>query len=182
MIHSLADVQSTNIGENTRVWQYVVILLNAQIGKNCNICSHSFIENDVSIGDNVTIKCGVFLWDGITLEDNVQIGPNVTFTNDKYPRAKNKDFKLFHTLIRKGATIGAGAIILPGVEVGEFAMVGAGALVNKDVPARALVVGCPAKVSAWLNKDGSKMKKVDDHYLDEDGNEWVCANEKLILL
>jgi len=88
MIHSLADVQSNNIGENTRIWQFVVVLPNAQIGSNCNICSHSFVENDVKIGNNVTLKCGVYLWDGITIEDDVQIGPNVTFTNDKYPRAK----------------------------------------------------------------------------------------------
>jgi len=89
MIHPLSDVQSSSIPESTRVWQYVVILRDAVIGENCNICSHSFIENDVKIGNNVTVKCGVYLWDGITMEDNVQIGPNVTFTNDKYPRAKN---------------------------------------------------------------------------------------------
>lgn len=144
MIHPLSDVQSTNIPESTRVWQYVVILRDAVIGENCNICSHSFIENDVKIGNNVTIKCGVFLWDGITVEDNVQIGPNVTFTNDKYPRAKQA-FELQRTVIKKNASIGAAAVILGGVTIGENAMIGAGSVVTKDIPANELWVGNPAK-------------------------------------
>ena len=144
MIHPLSDVQSTNIPESTRVWQYVVILRDAVIGENCNICSHSFIENDVKIGNNVTIKCGVFLWDGITVEDNVQIGPNVTFTNDKYPRAKQA-FELQRTVINKNASIGAAAVILGGVTIGESAMIGAGSVVTKDIPANELWVGNPAK-------------------------------------
>ena len=90
MIHNLSDVQSTNIGEGTNIWQFCVVLPNAKIGKNCNICSNCFIENDVKIGDNVTIKNGVYLYDGITIEDNVFIGPNATFCNDKYPKSKNK--------------------------------------------------------------------------------------------
>jgi acetyltransferase-like isoleucine patch superfamily enzyme len=143
MIHPLSDVQSNNIPESTRVWQYVVILPKAVIGENCNICSHSFIENDVRIGNNVTVKCGVYLWDGITVEDNVQIGPNVTFTNDKYPRAK-QPFELQRTLIKKGASIGAAAVILGGVTIGEYALIGAGSVVTKDVPANELWVGNPA--------------------------------------
>ena len=144
MIHPLADVQTTTIGTNTRIWQFVVILKNAQIGDNCNICSHCFIENDVFVGNNVTIKCGVFLWDGITIEDNVQIGPNVTFTNDKYPRAK-QPFVLQHTTIKKNASIGAAAVILGGVTIGENALIGAGSVVTKDIPANELWVGNPAK-------------------------------------
>jgi acetyltransferase-like isoleucine patch superfamily enzyme len=144
MIHPLSDVQSSNIPESTRVWQYVVILRNAFIGENCNICSHSFIENDVKIGDNVTVKCGVYLWDGITIEDNVQIGPNVTFTNDKYPRAK-QPFELQRTLIKNNASIGAASVILGGVTIGENALIGAGSVVTKDVPANELWVGNPAK-------------------------------------
>jgi UDP-2-acetamido-3-amino-2,3-dideoxy-glucuronate N-acetyltransferase len=144
MIHPLSDVQSTNIPESTRVWQYVVVLRDAVIGENCNICSHSFIENDVKIGNNVTVKCGVFLWDGITVEDNVQIGPNVTFTNDKYPRAKQA-FELQRTVIKKNASIGAAAVILGGVTIGENAMIGAGSVVTKDIPANELWVGNPAK-------------------------------------
>lgn len=152
MIHPLADVQSINISESTRVWQFVVILKNAQIGSNCNICSHCFIENDVKIGNNVTIKCGVFLWDGITIEDNVQIGPNVTFTNDKYPRAK-QPFELQRTLVKKNASVGAGAVILGGICIGENAMIGAGSIVTKDVPANELWVGNPAKFIRKIHYD-----------------------------
>ena len=144
MIHPLSDVQSSSIPESTRVWQYVVILRDAVVGENCNICSHSFIENDVKIGNNVTVKCGVYLWDGITVEDNVQIGPNVTFTNDKYPRAKQA-FELQRTVIKKNASIGAAAVILGGVTIGENAMIGAGSVVTKDIPANELWVGNPAK-------------------------------------
>ncbi len=143
MIHPLSDVQ-TYIPENSRVWQYVVILKNAIIGENCNICSHSFIENDVQIGNNVTIKCGVYLWDGITIEENVQIGPNVTFTNDKYPRAK-QDFVLQRTKIQNGASIGASSVILGGVTIGKNSMIGAGSLVTKNIPDNELWYGSPAK-------------------------------------
>ncbi len=92
MTHRLADVQSKNIDNNTKIWQFTVVLPNAQIGQDCNICSHCFIENDVIIGDRVTIKNGVQLWDGIRIEDDVFIGPNVTFTNDKFPKSRNSNF------------------------------------------------------------------------------------------
>lgn len=144
MIHKLADVQSSNIPESTRIWQFVVVLPSAVIGENCNICSQCFVENDVKIGDNVTVKNGVYLWDGITIEDNVQIGPNVTFTNDKYPRAK-QPFELQRTTIKKGASVGAASVILGGVTIGENAMIGAGSVVTKDVPANELWVGDPAR-------------------------------------
>jgi acetyltransferase-like isoleucine patch superfamily enzyme len=144
MNHPLADIQTEKIGVGTRVWQFVVILPNAQIGSNCNICSHCFIENDVKIGDNVTIKSGVCLWDGITIEDNVQIGPNVTFTNDKYPRAKQA-FTLQRTVISENASIGAGSVILGGIKIGKNALIGAGSVVAKDVPANELWVGNPAR-------------------------------------
>jgi len=135
MIHSLSDVQSKNIGKNTNIWQFCVILPNAKIGNNCNICSHCFIENDVKIGNNVTVKCGVQLWDGITIEDNVFIGPNVTFCNDKYPRSKCYPNEFLKTVVKKGASIGANATILPGVTIGENAMIAAGAVVTKNVEA-----------------------------------------------
>jgi acetyltransferase-like isoleucine patch superfamily enzyme len=122
-----------------------VILPKAQIGENCNICSHCLIENDVKIGDNVTIKSGVQLWDGITLEDNVFVGANVTFTNDKYPRSKSADWQCLTTIVKKGASIGAGSTILCGITIGENAMIGAGSVVTKDVPAGELWVGNPAK-------------------------------------
>jgi acetyltransferase-like isoleucine patch superfamily enzyme len=144
-IHSLADVQSIQIGQNTNIWQFCVILKDAQIGSNCNICAHCFVENDVKIGNNVTIKNGVYLWDGIEIEDNVFVGPNVTFTNDKYPRSKKYPGKFSKIKIKRGASIGAGSVILGGVTIGETAMIGAGSIVTKDVPAGQLWMGSPAK-------------------------------------
>ena len=144
MIHPLADCQAI-VPEDTSIWQFCVVLPQAKIGHNCNICSHCFIENDVVIGDNVTMKCGVQVWDGITLEDNVFIGSNVTFTNDRYPRSKNENWKLEKTVIRRGASIGAGSVILCGIEIGENAMIGAGSVVTKNVPAGELWIGNPAR-------------------------------------
>ncbi|MDT3693730.1 MAG: acyltransferase [Mucispirillum sp.] len=137
-IHNLADVQSKNIGQDTKIWQFCVVLEKAVIGKNCNICAHVLIENDVIIGDNVTVKSGVQLWDGIRIEDNVFIGPNVTFTNDLYPRSKKYPAKFLQTVVKKGASIGANATILPGIIIGENAMIAAGSIVTKDVPANTL--------------------------------------------
>lgn len=145
-IHRLSDVQSTSIGRNTKIWQFCVILPNASIGDNCNICSCVFIENDVIIGNNVTIKSGVQLWDGIIIEDDVFIGPNATFTNDIAPRSKQYPQEFLSTRIKKGASIGANATILPGVSIGEYALIGAGAVVTKDVPAGATVIGNPAHI------------------------------------
>lgn len=150
-----ADVQSTKIGENTQIWQFCVILPDAVIGANCNICSHIFIENEVIIGDNVTIKCGVQLWDGITIEDDVFIGPNVTFTNESIPRSQVHDKSKFKpTLIKKGATIGANATILPGIVIGEYALIGAGSLVNKNIPHYTLWYGSPATQKGYVTKSG----------------------------
>lgn len=151
-VHSHALCESTQIGKDTRIWAFVHILPKAKIGSDCNICDHVFIENDVVIGNSVTIKCGVQIWDGIELEDNVFIGPNATFTNDPFPRSKQYLNKYPKTLVKAGASIGANATILPGITIGENAMVAAGAVVTKDVPANTLVVGCPAKV----------IKKLDD--------------------
>ena len=141
MIHPMSDVQSKNIGEDTNIWQFCVVLPNAIIGKNCNICSHCFIENDVVIGNNVTIKCCVQIWDGMVIEDDVFIGQNSTFCNDKYPKSKNKEWKLESIVIKKGASIGANATILPGVTIGEHAMIGAGSIVTKNVPPFQVVKG-----------------------------------------
>ncbi|WP_312229202.1 acyltransferase [Pseudescherichia sp.] len=145
-LHKLSDVQSSNIGENTNVWQFSVILPGAVIGDNCNICAHTLIENDVVIGNRVTVKSGVYIWDGITLEDDVFIGPCVAFTNDKKPRSKVYPAQFSRIVVKKGASIGANATILPGVVIGEGAMVGAGAVVTKDVPAHTTVVGNPARI------------------------------------
>lgn len=145
MIHPLSDCQNSNIPESTNIWQYCVVLPGARIGENVNICSHCFIENDVRIGNNVTVKCGVQLWDGIELEDNVLIGSNVTFTNDMYPRSKNREWKLLRTKVCKGASVGAGSTLLPGITIGEKALIGAGSVVTKDVPAGEIWVGNPAR-------------------------------------
>jgi acetyltransferase-like isoleucine patch superfamily enzyme len=151
LVDQHADVKTSQIGANTRIWQYVVILPGASIGAECNICSHCLIENDVTIGNRVTVKSGVQLWDGITVEDDVFIGPNATFANDKFPRSKHHLGQPVRTVIRKGASIGAGAAILPGLTVAENAMVGAGAVVTKDVPPHAIVVGNPARVVGYTN-------------------------------
>jgi len=145
IIHPLADVQSKYIGEGTTVWQFAVILPKAVIGKNCNINCHTFIENDVIIGDRVTIKSGVYIWDGIRIEDDVFVGPNATFVNDKYPRSKQYPEKFQTIKIGKGASIGANATILGGIEIGNYAMIGAGSVVLKNVPANTVWAGNPAK-------------------------------------
>lgn len=140
MIHPLSDVQSKNIGQDTNIWQFCVVLPGAKIGNNCNICSNVFIENDVKIGNNVTIKCGVQIWNGMVIEDDVFIGSNVTFCNDRHPKSCNKDWKLEPVIVKRGASIGANATILPGVEIGENAVVGAGTVVTKDVPDNTTIV------------------------------------------
>lgn len=150
-IHALADVQSIDIGNGTRIWQFVVILPGARIGKDANICSHCFIENDVTIGDCVTIKSGVQLWDGLRIADNVFIGPNVSFTNDRFPRSREKPERFLKTTIHDGASIGAGAVILPGLEIGRNAMVAAGAVVTRSIPPNAIVVGNPAKIVGYVD-------------------------------
>jgi acetyltransferase-like isoleucine patch superfamily enzyme len=150
-IHPLADVHSEEIGADTRIWQYVVVLEGAVIGSSCNICAHALVEGDVVIGDRVTLKSGVFLWDGIRVEDDVFIGPNATFTNDPYPRSQKYPEAYPVTTLKKGASIGANATILPGLTIGEGAMVGAGSVVTKDVADYTLVVGSPAKVVRKLD-------------------------------
>ncbi len=141
MIHHTSNVQSNNIGKDTNIWQFCVVLPNAKIGENCNICSHCFIENDVVIGDNVTIKCGVYIWDGTIIEDNVFIGQNATFCNDRYPKSRNKNWVLEPVIIKRGASIGANATILPGITIGENAKIGAGAIVTRDVEPNETVIG-----------------------------------------
>lgn len=144
-IHPTALVASKKIGEGTRIWAFVNVLEGAAIGRDCNICDRCFVENDVVLGDRVTIKCGVSLYDGIRLEDNVFIGPDVSFPNDARPRSGIHPSSYPKTVVRTGASLGAAAILLPGVTIGRFAMVGAGSLVTRDVPDFALVYGSPAR-------------------------------------
>lgn len=145
IVHALADVQSTDIGPGTRVWQFVVILRGARIGSDCNINAQVLIENDVLVGDRVTVKSGVQLWDGLRVDDDVFIGPNVTFTNDRHPRSKRYPEAFQRTVLQRGCSIGANATILGGVTIGANAMIGAGSVVTKDVPAGELWVGNPAR-------------------------------------
>jgi UDP-2-acetamido-3-amino-2,3-dideoxy-glucuronate N-acetyltransferase len=144
-LHPLADCQSETIGSNTKIWQFSIVLPGAIIGKNCNINSHCFIENDVIIGDNVTIKCGCYIWNGLVIEDDVFIGPNTTFTNDRTPRSKVYPENFLTTTIKRGASIGGGCVILPGLTIGKSAMIGAGAVVTKNVPDHAVVYGDAAR-------------------------------------
>ncbi len=155
-IHPLSDVQSSAIGDGTRIWQYCVVFPNAKIGKNCNICAQVLIENDVIIGDNVTIKSGVQLWDGVRIGDSVFIGPNVAFTNDDFPRSQKYPDLFLKTKISDGASVGANATILPGLTIGEGAMVGAGAVVTRNVPPYAIVTGNPAVISGYVGVNRAK--------------------------
>lgn len=150
-VHPLADNLSSQVGSDTRIWQFSVIMKGAIIGKNCNICAHTLIESDVIIGDNVTIKSGVFLWDGTRIGNNVFIGPNATFTNDRYPRSKVYPDKFLSILVEDGASIGANATILAGIVIGANAIVGAGSVVTKNIPPNAVVVGNPARIIRIVN-------------------------------
>ncbi|MCW2876622.1 MAG: WxcM domain protein C-terminal domain protein [Sphaerisporangium sp.] len=149
-IHPQALCESTAVGAGTRVWAFAHVLPGARIGAECNICDGVFVENDVVLGDRVTVKCGVQIWDGITIEDDVFIGPNATFTNDPFPRSKVHLGRYPRTVIRSGASIGANSTILPGVEIGTGAMVGAGAVVTRSVPPNAIVVGNPARIKGYV--------------------------------
>jgi UDP-2-acetamido-3-amino-2,3-dideoxy-glucuronate N-acetyltransferase len=145
--HGLCD--TPDVGPGTRIWGFSHVLPGARIGADCNIAEGVFIENDVVLGDRVTVKCGVQLWDGIEIEDDVFIGPNATFTNDRFPRSKVDRERLRHTVVRRGASIGANATILPGIEIGSGAMVGAGAVVTRSIPPHAIAVGNPARIIGY---------------------------------
>ncbi len=149
--HPQALIESSRIGAGTRVWAFAHVLPDATIGRECNICDHVFVENDVVVGDRVTIKCGVQLWDGVTLEDDVFVGPNATFTNDPFPRSRQRPEGYARTLVRAGASIGANATILPGLTLGRGCMVGAGAVVTHDVPSNAIVAGNPARIIGYVD-------------------------------
>lgn len=157
MIHPTAEVQTRQIGEETTIWQYCVILKNAIIGKKCNINCNVFIENDVIIGNNVTVKSGVQLWNGLRIEDNVFIGPNVTFTNDFLPRSKKYPDKFLKTVIQEGASVGANSTIIGGIIIGKFSMIGAGSVVTKDIPDFTLWFGNPAKQKGYVCQCGHKL-------------------------
>jgi acetyltransferase-like isoleucine patch superfamily enzyme len=179
MIHPLADVQSKNIGANTDVWQFTVILKGAKVGSYCNINCNVFIENDVEVGDYVTVKAGVQLWDGLRIGDYAHIGPNATFTNDKYPRSKVYPDQFPIIIIGAYASVGANATILPGVHVGEYAKIGAGSVVTKNVLPHQVVAGNPAKLIGYATVDNIK---VDLAMLGEDGCNYRYEGQHLIKL
>jgi acetyltransferase-like isoleucine patch superfamily enzyme len=153
-IHPTADVQTAAVGAGTQIWQYTVVLPGARIGRDCNLNAHCLVENDVVIGDRVTLKCGVFLWDGMTVEDDVFIGPNATFTNDKFPRSRQPPAQFQRIVLKRGASIGANATILGGVTIGEGAIVGAGSVVTRDVPPGVIVCGNPAREAGRVPESG----------------------------
>jgi UDP-2-acetamido-3-amino-2,3-dideoxy-glucuronate N-acetyltransferase len=156
--HALADVQSIQIGDGSRVWQFVVILPGARIGNDCNICANCFIENDVVIGDRVTIKSGVQLWDGLRVGNDVFIGPNASFGNDRLPRSKKPPEKFLETRIEDGASIGSGAVVLPGLTIGKNAIVGAGAVVTRSVPPNAIVTENPGRITGYVDTKNSAVR------------------------
>lgn len=149
--HPQAICETTNVGPRTRIWAFAHLLPGARIGADCNICDHTFIENDVVVGDRVTVKCGVQLWDGVRIEDDVFIGPNATFSNDRFPRSKRRPKAFLVTVVKAGASIGANATILPGITIGRGAMVGAGAVVVASVPPYAVVAGNPARIVSYCD-------------------------------
>lgn len=164
-IHPTADVQSENIGDNTSIWQFCVVLGGAVVGENCNINCHVFIENDVVIGDNVTIKSGVQVWDGMRIDSNVFVGPNVTFINDLVPRSKVYAEVYIGSHIKEGASIGANATVLGGITIGEYSLIGAGSVITHDVGPFTLWKGNPARQSGYVTRDGTvlNMRLMDKH-------------------
>lgn len=164
--HQFAIVEpGVTIGSRTRIWAFVHVLSGVTIGEDCNVCDHTFIENQVRIGNRVTIKCGVSLWDGVVVEDDVFIGPNAVFTNDKRPRSRKHPDHFPTILLKEGCSLGANATILPGITIGRWAMVGAGAVVTHDVPDFALVVGTPARLVGWVCECGEKLAFQAAHQL-----------------
>ena len=181
-VHPTADVQSQSIGAGARIWQFCVVLGAATIGRDCNICAHVLIENDVRIGDSVTVKSGVQLWDGLTVEDDVFIGPNVTFTNDLRPRSKHYPERFAGTVVKRGASIGANATILPGVTIGERAMVGAGAVVTRSVPDYATVVGNPATIIGYTNTSARAPNATSGEAQEQDSVTSIMPGVELLSL
>jgi acetyltransferase-like isoleucine patch superfamily enzyme len=159
-VHPQGLCESPTVGDGTRIWAFAHVLPGARIGRDCNVCDHTFIEGDVVIGDRVTVKSGVQLWDGVRLGNNVFVGPNATFTNDHFPRSKQRPERYLETFVEDGASIGANATILPGIRIGRSAMVGAGAVVTKNVPANAIVVGNPAVIVGYQTDTGAPTEPV----------------------
>lgn len=161
-VHPQGLCESPHIGEGTHIWAFAHVLPGARIGRDCNICDGVFIENNVVLGDRVTVKCGVQLWDGMYVEDDVFIGPNASFSNDRFPRSKAHDRPLSETRIAKGASIGSNSTVLPGISIGRYAMVGAGSVVTRDVPPYAIVTGTPARITGYVDSRRTQQEASQD--------------------
>ena len=177
--HPLALVESTDIGEGTRIWAWAHVMPGARVGRGCNIGDHSFIEGGAAIGDDCVIKNGVSVWDGVRLEDRVFVGPNAVFTNDRYPRAKSPPTSWWQTLVREGASIGANATICPGITIGRWAMVGAGAVVTKDVPDYALLTGNPARISGHVCRCSQRLHFTDSMAVCQCGRQYATIKGRI---
>ena len=177
-VHPTSEVQTENIGKDTTIWQYCVVLKNAVVGKNCNVNFNVFIENDVIIGDNVTIKSGVQVWDGLRIGNNVFIGPNVAFTNDIIPRSKVYPEKFKQTIIEDGASIGANATIIAGHNIGRYSLIGAGSVVTKNIPPFTVWYGNPARQKGYITKDAILL---DMDLTDGKGKQYILQNNEPIL-
>lgn len=149
-VHPNALCESEHVGAGTRVWAFAHVLPGARVGRDCNICDGVFIEGGAVVGDRCTIKCGVQLWDGVRLGDDVFVGPNATFSNDRFPRSRRRPEAYLETVVEDGASIGANATVLPGVRIGRGAMIGAGAVITRPVPPNAIVVGNPARIVGYV--------------------------------
>jgi len=161
-VHPHGICETSDVGEGTRIWAFAHVLPGARIGRDCNICDHVFLENDVVIGERVTIKSGVQLWNGVRIADDVFIGPNATFTNDRFPRSKQYPVHFLETRVERGASIGAGAVILPGIVISAGAMVGAGAVVTRTVPPNAIVIGNPARIVGYVGNIANEQTQYVD--------------------
>ena len=177
MIHPTAEVESgASVGANTRIWHHAHIRAGAVVGSDCNIGLGVYVDSGAVIGNKVKIQNRVSIYRGVTIEDGVFIGPHVTFTNDLYPRSitpagdsiEEEDWTPVGTLVKYGASIGAGCIILPGVTIGRWAMIGAGALVTHDVPDHGLALGSPARLEGYACRCGRRLRL--------DGARWTCPN------
>jgi UDP-2-acetamido-3-amino-2,3-dideoxy-glucuronate N-acetyltransferase len=160
-VHEYGLCESDDVGAGTRIWAFAHVLQGAKVGSDCNICDGVFIEDGVVVGNRVTVKCGVQLWDGVELEDDVFVGPNATFTNDPFPRSRQRLDQYPRTVVHAGASIGANATVLPGLEIGQGAMVGAGAVVTRNVPPHAIVAGNPARIRGYGQTSGSEIEEIE---------------------
>jgi acetyltransferase-like isoleucine patch superfamily enzyme len=178
-VHPNALVESDTIGKDTRIWAFSHVLKNVTIGEDCNICDGCFVESGVTIGNRVTIKNSISVWEGVTIEDDVFLGPSCVFTNDMFPRSKAHHSTYVKTLVKKGASIGANATIICGIELGRYCLIGAGAVVTKSVPDFALVTGNPARFKYWVSKTGEKLSFSDDGTAtDNAGNKYKLNETK----